>query len=356
MATEAFLKNYHINIDDLKDMVVLIGDDYKIRAANRAFVEKLGCAKRDVVGKYCYKLAHKMKTVCRLPHGICPMKEVIKRGESVNKVHAHFDKAGNKFYADISVSPLKNEKGKIIGIIEVARDITSQKELDSLRSEFISFISHQLLSPLGTMSWELELLKRNLPSKLLPKFREIYSLNVHAIKLILDLVNVVRIESGKFGEQKKKVDLAKLLEKIISEKLSSFAISGDRANIRFTGPKKGMAKINIDASALKEIFNNLIDNAVKYSLPNSPVNVSLRSSGKNILFKCEDYGFGIPQKERKNIFSKFFRCTNARKKGIKGTGLGLYVAALLVKKLGGKIWFNAKKRGTIFYVLIPKMF
>ena len=108
----------------------------------------------------------------------------------------------------------------------------------------------------------------------------------------------------------------------------------------------------IDPEHLGIVFQNILSNAVKYTPPEGKIAVEMRRQNSHILVKITDNGWGIPAKQQKNIFTKLFRADNVRKKDMEGTGLGLYIARSIVKKSGGKIWFESKEnKGTVFYII-----
>ncbi|HHE76682.1 MAG TPA: ATP-binding protein, partial [Candidatus Parcubacteria bacterium] len=118
---------------------------------------------------------------------------------------------------------------------------------------------------------------------------------------------------------------------------------------------KSLPKVFTDASLLKLVIENLIDNAIHYTRKGGEVSVNIeRKNGRNIIFKIKDDGIGISEEEKKYIFKKFFRAENALRKRTRGNGLGLYICKSIIEKLGGKIWFDSKlNKGTTFYFTLP---
>ena len=115
-----------------------------------------------------------------------------------------------------------------------------------------------------------------------------------------------------------------------------------------------LPQIMIDAEKIKLVVQNLIDNAIKYSLPNGNVLISLVSDGKNVEFKAVDFGVGIPKNQQSKVFAKFYRSEDAEKIDPNGTGLGLFLTNNIVKAHGGKIWFESEEGvGTSFYFSLP---
>lgn len=208
------------------------------------------------------------------------------------------------------------------------------------------------MNPLVSMRWGLEALKKRLGEK--AKFVEdVYLLNINMIELVDDLLKMVKIERHRFKGKEKAVNAERVVKRIIKELIYP---RGKDINIKLTVSKKPLPKIYIDPFVLKEIFSNIIANALKYSPAGSPIKVKLTYNINSLIFSCRDKGFGISEKEQKYMFRKFFRSSVVKKKKIKGTGLGIYITKLFVRMYGGKIKFKSRRRptpGSAFYVYLP---
>jgi signal transduction histidine kinase len=171
------------------------------------------------------------------------------------------------------------------------------------------------------------------------------------VELVDDLLIVSKIEEGIFSVTKTYIDLEELVVNLVS-RYKVFA-SASRIDLIFN-PEKGFPKILADSSMLKLVIENLIDNAIRYSGGGGKVEVKFEKKEKEMLFSVKDSGVGIPEKDQKYIFQKFFRAENILKKRTKGSGLGLYVCKSIILKSGGKIWFESKAgQGTTFYFTLP---
>ncbi|MCK5510727.1 PAS domain-containing protein [Candidatus Parcubacteria bacterium] len=260
---------------------------------------------------------------------------------------------GEKIPVADSVVPLKNKQGKIIGCVVVFRDATREREIDRMKSEFVSLASHQLKTPMTGIKWMSELmLREHLSDKQKEYMHDIHESTNRTIGLVDDLLNLSRMETGgQFNVVKKRIDLDKIFKEII-ENNREFA-EFKKVDIKY---KKNSPKLilNIDRNKIKHALNNIFNNSIKYSRDdNGKVLADIRKKDNEILIKIKDNGIGIPTAQQKKIFEKFFRADNAQYDTI-GTGLGLSISKSIIEAHGGQIWFESKKdSGAIFYVKLP---
>ncbi len=228
-------------------------------------------------------------------------------------------------------------------------------EVSRMKSEFIDITSHQIRSPLTSLKWIIELLatkKAKLSLEERKKYFDDAKENIQLIvELIDDLLVVTKIEDKNFSLKKKEISLKKMIEDSIAQ--FKFFSDASKTEIKFYC-KDNLPKIFVDSYYLKLAVDNLIGNAIRYTPGKGKIDIYLSKKGKNLLFKIKDDGVGIPKKDQKYIFQKFFRSENLLKEEVQGSGLGLYITKLSIKRLKGKIWFNSKERnGTTFYFTIP---
>lgn len=228
-------------------------------------------------------------------------------------------------------------------------------EVSRMKSEFVDITSHQIRSPLTSLKWIIELLASG-KTKLLAKERKKYLDDAQdniklMVELIDDLLVVTKIENKNFSLRKKEISFKKMIE----DSISQFKFFSDASKIKLKFHcKNDLPKMFIDGYYLKLAIDNLIGNAIRYTPGKGSIDIYLVKEGKSFLFKVQDNGVGIPQKDQKYIFQKFFRSENLLKEEVQGSGLGLYITRLAIKRLKGKIWFESKEeKGTTFYFTIP---
>jgi len=237
----------------------------------------------------------------------------------------------------------------------ITRSFEKLAEASRLKSEFVDIVSHQLRSPLTNIKWTFEVLSAK-DFDISEDKKEEYYINVkenivRMVELVDDLLIVSKIEEGAFSIHKSEI----YLEKTIRDLIDRYKVFAEASDIDLVfSPDDNIEVIMADASMLKLLIENLIDNAIRYTKGGGKIEVKYEKRPKEILFSVEDEGVGIPEKDKKFIFHKFFRAENALRTRTKGSGLGLYVCRSIALKSGGRIWFSSiENKGTTFYFTIP---
>ncbi|NMC35570.1 HAMP domain-containing protein [Candidatus Beckwithbacteria bacterium] len=249
-----------------------------------------------------------------------------------------------------SAAPLKNKDGEITGCVVVFRDVSQERAVEKMKDDFISLASHQLRTPLTAIRWYSETLLKNKKSKL-NKTQTEYTENIYqSTKLLIELVNgllnISRIESGRLIVDPVPTDLATLLQKILKELEMKIT---EKSQIITIEVADNLPQIKIDPILIRQVFLNLINNAIKYTPNKGNIKISLNQQQNYIVFQIEDSGYGIPLESQKRIFEKFFRAENIIKTENTGTGLGLYMVKKIAEVSNGKIAFTSTEgKGTTF--------
>jgi signal transduction histidine kinase len=225
-------------------------------------------------------------------------------------------------------------------------------EANRMKSEFISIVSHQLRSPLTNLRWTLDfLISENAEQKRFEYYNILKENSIRMGELIDNLLVVSRMEQGKFPIKKEEVSLEDFTKKIVKD-AEQFAIA---ANIKIEfNVEKDLPKAFADPTQLKLLIDNLVSNAIRYTKGPGSVRIDLSKAGDKFIFKIIDDGLGIPKKDQKYIFQKFFRAQNAQLHQTQGSGLGLYIAKSVAESMRGKIGFESdENKGSIFWFTIP---
>lgn len=239
--------------------------------------------------------------------------------------------------------------------LELTRANAALLELDAIKSEFVSVAAHQLRTPLTSIKWTLASLleQDNGP---LNHAQEIMTENGlkatnNLIKLVNDLLNVARLEEGRFGFHFKPQSIAVIINALSTR----FQKAADEKNITFRIElPSSLPLINCDDEKIVMVLDNLVDNAIKYTPPGGHVTITVRKQEKNIEVEIKDTGIGIPASQFHRIFTKFFRAQNALLYQTSGTGLGLYLAKNIIYQHGGTFTFeSAENKGTVFIFTLP---
>jgi signal transduction histidine kinase len=229
------------------------------------------------------------------------------------------------------------------------------KILDKARADFITIASHQLRTPPATIKWYLSSILEGdygkMDDNVHVQLRRTMSTNNSMISLIDDLLNASRIERGKMEFIFQPTDLVEITQ-ITVDQLEPQA-EMRKLNLVFQKPKEALPVITADKEKLRQVMNNLIDNAIKYT-QQGKIEVSITKTAKDLVFKVSDSGKGIPPGQMKAIFEKYDRGKSAARNST-GLGLGLYVAKVIVEQHKGKIWAESKGegKGSSFIFTVP---
>jgi PAS domain S-box-containing protein len=272
------------------------------------------------------------------------------KGEFSNK-----KKTGEMYIAESTVIPILDDNGEVNFYMGVERDITKAKEIDRMKSEFISIASHQLRTPLSAMKWYLEMILNGDAGKLTPQLKDfiqnINSSNERMIDLVNSLLNVSRIESGRLIIEPKPTEINKLISDIKSE--IDVKVREKDMKLLISIEDK-LPKIVLDGRLIRNVIMNLLTNAIKYSPVKTSININIKKDDTDFLFEVIDHGYGIPKTDTDKVFTKFYRGSNIVKFVTDGNGIGLYLVKAIIEASGGQIGFNSIiNKGTTFWFKLP---
>ncbi|OGE77798.1 MAG: hypothetical protein A2751_01955 [Candidatus Doudnabacteria bacterium RIFCSPHIGHO2_01_FULL_46_14] len=248
-----------------------------------------------------------------------------------------------------------------VGKILVRRDMeltdanTRLTALDQSKSEFVSIAAHQLRTPLTGIRWTFNaLLDRELGELNPEQYKAVESglkSSVRMIDLVNDLLNVARIEEGKFGLQLKKLSFVRFVEPIV-ERLNRFA---EEKGVKFISTiSPALPVMEMDEEKMGIAIDNILDNAIKYTSPGGTVTIDASPTQAGFKVVVTDTGIGIPREQIDHIFNKFFRADNALRFQTSGNGLGLYVVKNIIEGHGGTINVESREgHGTTVAINLP---
>jgi PAS domain S-box-containing protein len=288
----------------------------------------------------------------------------IRNGKRVN----HFEtirvrKDGREINVSITVSPVKDKRGKIIGASKIARDITEKveferqremltqklQELNDYKDEFMAMASHELKTPLTVIKANLQILEHKMQQddKLHFVNKTIRQVN-KLTELITDLLDVSKIQAGRLDLNRTDFDLSTFLTEIID----SIQQASPSHHIVLTNSNKTLL-VNADRERLEQVVVNILTNAIKYSPNAKEVIVSAGIKDQKAVVEIRDWVIGIPGDDIDKVFTRFFRVRGLAST-FAGSGIGLYISSEIVKRHGGDIWVESEPgRGSTFYFTVP---
>ena len=275
----------------------------------------------------------------------------------------------------ISAAPLYDSRQsmqtRILGVVAVLNDITSHKQLEKLKDEFVSIVSHELRTPLTTIKGYTQHLIRRIERRLrgisvtqpanviaeLPESYDLRSLNIvqsqsdHLERLVNDLLDLSRVQWGELHLQYSSFYLADVL----AESVHLAQISAEQHTI-FLDIAAQDSKLVADKLRISQVIGNILDNAVKFSPQGKQVTVMLQEQDSEYLVSISDRGIGVSPDFFDHIFERFYRVRNTASRQYSGIGMGLYIAKAIIEAHGGRIWLSSHPgTGSTFYFTLPRV-
>ncbi|HEX3578001.1 MAG TPA: ATP-binding protein [Thermoanaerobaculia bacterium] len=342
-------------LNNATDGILGIGLDNRPAFANPSAVRMLGMRMEDFDGRTIHEaIHHSHADGTPFPEEDCANTITMRGGAPIGMVEETFWRGdGTSFPVEYSSTPMLDEAGDHIGAVVVFRDITERRAIEKLKSEFVSTVSHELRTPLTSIRGALGLLGSGLLGTVAEKGRRMLEIAVantdRLVRLINDILDLERMESGKVELRRGVVDAQRVLDQA-REGLQSMA---DDAEIRVVAePFAGM--LWGDTDRIIQTLTNLIGNAVKFSPANTTVTLSGIAGDSEFTFCVADEGRGVPDDQLTSIFQRFNQvdASDSRAKG--GSGLGLAICQSIVTAHGGRIWAEKNEpAGTRVQFTIP---
>lgn len=247
------------------------------------------------------------------------------------------------------------ENGTPWGVVTVMRDITAQKELERMKSNFLSVISHELRTPLHSIGGFVDVIlmgKTGPINDLQRDFLETVKEQAqHLYQLIEDLLEFNRLESGQFQLSITPVEIGTLVKEVVE---SMFPVADERHIHLINKVNVPTATVEGDRKRLRQVFTNLVDNALKFTPAGGSVTIAAETTADGVTVRVQDTGIGIPKEEQGRIFERFYQVDSGLTREHRGTGLGLAIVKHIVEQHGGRIWVESEvNRGSTFFVSLP---
>jgi two-component system sensor histidine kinase VicK len=346
-------------VSGLSDAIISYDNNFKLTIINAAAEKLLSLKKEDIVGQYFGPERAKEGKFRILAQILFPSLAplVIKRsdGDSYPQV---FDITFDNPEMNLTVTTIKMlfANNETNGFIKIIHNRTREVELYKSKSEFITVAAHQLRTPLSGINWTFEALSKI--TTLSPGDKELVQngalATANTLKIVNDLLDVSKIEEGRFGYNMENMDLVSFLSDILAN--ANLTAKEYGVNLYFDKGTNPSIMVKIDPTKLGIALSNIVDNAIKYNIKNGSITVKLEKLQDKPYAQISviDTGIGIPASDVGKLFKKFFRAENAVRVRTDGTGLGLYITKNIINRHGGNIWLESELgRGTTVYITLP---
>ena len=350
-------------IEQTVDSIVITDRDGTIEYVNHAFEDLTGYASEEAVGK----TPRILKSGTKDQNYYKELWKTILSGKVFREEVVNKKKNGDLYDEEITISPIFNQNKTITHFIGTGVDITRRKlaekelieaknkaeESDRLKSAFLDNMSHEVRTPLNSIIGFSELLADPFFEDQKTEFiQSIITSGNNLLGVISDIMDISKMESGEIAIRRSQINVQKFIS-IVNEQFA-IQVEGKKLELNINYPDKDEETVVfVDAERLKQIFNNLMSNAIKFT-ENGRIEIGYQAKGEIVEFYIKDTGIGIPAEFHDTIFERFrqVEAGNSRKYG--GNGLGLAISKSLVELMGGKIWLGSESgKGSVFYFTLP---
>lgn len=335
-------------VESSDDAIVSKNLDGIIMSWNKGAEKIFGYSAKEIVGK-------SIRTIIpqELQHEEDRILASLRKGKKIDHFQTmRLAKDGRRVEVSITVSPMKDKTGRIIGASKIARDITNEKRLERQKDNFIGIASHELKTPVTSIKAYGQVLqtmfKKKGDSDAVAALQKMDAQVNKLTNLIEDLLDVTKIQSGRLEFHEDFFDFNELVDETVDE----MQLTTERHTLH----KKHQKIKNIygDRERIGQVITNLISNAIKYSPHTNDINIITTVDKENVTLCVQDFGVGIPKDKLHRIFEQFFRVSGPNHNTVPGLGLGLYISSEIVKREGGKIWVDSiEGKGSTFCFRIP---
>jgi two-component system phosphate regulon sensor histidine kinase PhoR len=264
-------------------------------------------------------------------------------------------RGGEEVWLSLSEAVMRDPLGAVAGRIFAFRDISADRMVEQVKSDFVAAVSHELRTPLTSIYGFAEtLLREDIPfgdEERRTFLGYIASESERLTEIVDQLLNVARLDAGDLQVELGRIDVGSVVAEVLETVEGADAVNGHSFEIDL--PDEPLAA-EADPEKVRQVFNILVENALRYSPEGGKVTVGARRNADRVEVRVVDEGRGIPASEREWIFRKFYRAETAARDGAAGTGLGLFIAKELVNAMGGRIWVDSTEgEGSSFAFELP---
>ncbi|KKU79463.1 MAG: Alkaline phosphatase synthesis sensor protein PhoR [Parcubacteria group bacterium GW2011_GWA2_47_7] len=349
---------YSLLLASIKEGVIMLNPEQKITIVNNSAIQLLGSSDKELMGATlsdsCFFLHDNKTPITREYWENLFISE--KDIPALNDVWLVARQRTIPVYFEVS-RIIHTQNGEVEGVILMIRDVSEERSLEDARVGFISTASHQLRTPLTSMRWFSEMLIAGDAGAITDEQRHFIERIYQGVDRMIALVNLLlqlaRVEAGRVKIEPVPIDIKATTEAVVL--MLKQSLDAKKQQVVVISKPEQISVILMDQDVIWQVIQNLLTNANRYAFDGSTINVTITEDDKMTTYCVADSGIGIPDKQKDQIFEKFFRAENATAKVPEGSGLGLVLVKALTEKWGGRIWFESKENvGTKFCFTVPK--
>jgi PAS domain S-box-containing protein len=329
---------------NIADGIVAVDRDGEVVLWNSAAEEITGVPQEEAIGRTTVQILQRQLESAEAGGGTPSGQRLIS-----------ITRGGDDVWLSLSEAVMRDPLGAVAGRIFAFRDISADRMVEQVKSDFVAAVSHELRTPLTSIYGFAEtLLRQDVPFG--EEERRIFlgyiaSESERLTEIVDQLLNVARLDAGDLQVELGRIDVASVVSELVETVEESGVMNSHRFEIDL--PDEPLAA-EADPDKVRQIFNILVENALRYSPGGGTVTVGARRNDDRVEVRVADEGIGIPPAERERIFRKFYRAESAARDGAAGTGLGLFIAKELVTAMGGRIWVDSTEgEGSSFLFELP---
>ncbi len=337
--------------------MVIIDDQYHIIDANGISCDKLGWTRATIIGQHCSKVLGCMNlnrmTLCGTSS--CPLTQVLQKNAPIpNEELICGAPEGHTDEYAVGITPIKAENRRIV--VFSAREVSSLKVANTVRSNFVSMVSHELRTPLNSVHGFIDLLMQGHMGELTQEQKTYLGYAQEGVQQLIaiveDILLMTRSDSGQFEIKPEEVNFLNLANQVLRNLQPQARKASVVLNKDISSPSP---MLFVDPQRMKQVLNNLVVNAIKFTPPGGTVTLRARPYNEDfVMISVIDTGYGIQPEDRDHVFERFYQSNHAGQSRMGGYGLGLPIARLIVEQHGGAIDFDSTvNQGTTFYFTAP---
>jgi two-component system phosphate regulon sensor histidine kinase PhoR len=334
-------------LSSVGDGVIVTDLNGRILTVNNAYVEQSGYQELEVIGQPIFSMLNGSENKERTEE----IEEALKSKHQWNGELMVHRKGGRHYDIQLTLAPVRNQAGEIMGYVGSQRDITQYKELERLKDQFILEVSHELRTPVTNMGLFAELLERGKPEKK-SEYLAVLRTEIHQLmKMIEDILDLSRLEVGKYKKSSfGPIDLNLLADQVVA----AHAPMAQRGGLALVCQlQQNLPLIDGEQTQLARVLTNLLSNSIRYTL-NGTIWVRTGREDNDVYVEIEDTGMGIDAEDLPHLFERFYRGRKVSQSKILGSGLGLAIVKEIVELHDGRIeWESEVGKGSTFRVYLP---